>query len=50
MTKRNEIHWEPDVRKGLDDIRKLPDIKRELKEDADRRKIDGYNPSDLWRK
>lgn len=41
---------EPDVRKGLDDARKIKDIRQPLKEDADRRRIDGYNPGDTSRK
>ena len=41
------VNWEPDIQKGLDSIK---DIKQGIKDDADRRKIDGFNPSDVGQK
>jgi hypothetical protein len=40
-------NWESDIRKGMEDARNIKDKKKSIKEDADRRKIDGYNPGDL---
>lgn len=48
MTKGKDINWEPDVRKGIDTLKNIKVIKDTLKEDSDRRKIDGFNPSDLF--
>lgn len=50
MTKGKDIHWEPDIKKGIDSLKNIKDIKDSLKEDADRRKIDGFNPSDIGKK
>jgi hypothetical protein len=50
MTKRKETHWEPDIRRALDDLDRMKDLKDRLKEDADRRKIGGYNPGDTGQK
>jgi len=44
------VNWEPDVRKGLDDLQNIKDINQKLKDDADRRKIDGFNPGDVRQK
>ena len=41
-------NWEPDIRKGIDEARKIKEIKQKIKDDADRRKIDGFNPNDLF--
>ena len=40
-------NWEPDVRKGMEIALNINDIKQGFKDDADRRKIDGFNPGDL---
>ncbi len=50
MGKGRDINWEPDVRKGLDEAKNIKDLKESLKEDADRRKIDGFNPGDVGKK
>lgn len=44
------INWEPDVRKGMETVRDIKDIRQSLKDDADRRKIDGFNSGDLEHK
>ena len=44
------VNWEPDVRKGLDDLKNIKDINQSIKDDADRRKIDGFNPGDVGEK
>jgi hypothetical protein len=44
---KEQIHWEPDIKKSLDKANKIKDVNKELKNDADRRKIDGFNPGDL---
>ena len=49
MSDKN-TNWEPDIKKQFELIKNIKDIKETLKEDADRRKIDGFNPSDLLRK
>jgi len=41
------VNWEPDVRKGLNELNRMNETRRILKEDADRRKIDGFNPGDV---
>jgi len=46
---KDRVNWEPDVRKGMDKMRNIKDVKQRLKDDADRRKIDGYNPGDVGR-
>lgn len=35
------IRWESDVRKGMEDLRNMKDIKKDLKDAADNRKIKG---------
>jgi hypothetical protein len=50
MSKGKDIHWEPDVKKGMDDLKHMKERKESLKEDADRRKIDGFNPGDVSKK
>ena len=44
---KEQINWEPDINKGLDIAKNIKDLNQELKDDADRRKIDGFNPGDL---
>ncbi len=46
---KDRTNWEPDIEKGLDDAKKIKDLKKELKDDADTRKIDGSNPGDLFK-
>ena len=48
--KRKNQNWEPDIRKGLDEAKKIKENKKKIKDDADRRKIDGFNPKDLFHK
>lgn len=43
------VNWEPDVRQGMETLRNIKDIEQGLKDDADRRKIDGFNPGDIGR-
>ena len=50
MAKGKDINWEPDVKKGIETIKNIKDIKDTLKQDSDRRKIDGFNPSDVSKK
>lgn len=52
MTFKNDkkTNWEPDIKKQFDTIKQIKDIKKILKDDADRRKIDGFNPSDLFKR
>jgi len=52
MSKNSEknTNWEPDVRKGVDIARNIQDTKRDIKDDADKRKIDGFNPRDVGQK
>ena len=50
MGKEKDINWEPDIRKGIETIKTIKDSKDSLKQDADRRKIDGFNPSDVGKK
>jgi len=45
---KERTNREPDIEKGLDDAKKIKDLKKELKDDADRRRIDGFNPGDLF--
>ncbi len=47
---KQETNWEPDVKKGLDDMKNIEDINQKLKDDSDRRKIDGFNPGDIVQK
>ncbi len=47
---KQETNWEPDVRKGLEDMKNMQDINQKLKDDADHRKIDGFNPGDVGQK
>jgi hypothetical protein len=44
---RDQVNWEPDVKKGMDLEKNMKEINEKLKEDADRRKIDGFNPGDI---
>lgn len=44
---KDKVNWEPDVRKGMDTLRNIKDLNQQLKDDADRRKIDGFNPGDV---
>ena len=44
---KDQVNWEPDIRKGMDIAKDIKDLNQDLKDDADRRKIDGYNPGDL---
>jgi len=41
------VNWEPDVKKGMETLRNITDVQQGLKDDADRRKIDGFNPGDI---
>ena len=45
---KEQIHWEPDIKKGMEIAKNIKDLKHQLKDDADRRKIGGFNPSDLF--
>jgi hypothetical protein len=45
--RKEKIHWEPDIKKQLDIAKKINVLNKDLKNDADRRKIDGFNPGDL---
>ena len=49
MSKKStkNVNWEPDVRKGMQIANNNKDIKQQLKDNADRRKIDGFNPEDV---
>ena len=40
---KKHVNWEPDVRKGLDHIRNIKQIKSDLKSGWDHTKIEGYN-------
>ena len=44
MNKNNKksIHWEPDVRKGMKDVRNIKEINQKLKKVTDDHKIKGY--------
>ena len=44
------VNWEPDVRKSMEIQSNLKDINQRLKDDADRRKIDGFNAGDVGSK
>ncbi|MFH1700862.1 MAG: hypothetical protein ABIE07_09775 [Candidatus Zixiibacteriota bacterium] len=47
---KEKINWETDIKKGLEDAKNIKDIKLPLKQDSDRRKIDGFNPGDVGKK
>lgn len=40
------VNWEPDIRKGMDTAKNIKDVQEGLKDAADKRKIDGFNPAD----
>ncbi|MCJ7783836.1 MAG: hypothetical protein MUP41_07865 [Desulfobacterales bacterium] len=44
---KNQNNWEPDIKKGLDTAKKIKEMKEQIKEASDKRKIDGFNPDDL---
>jgi hypothetical protein len=44
---KDHVNWEPDVKKGMEIQENLKEINEKLKADADRRKIDGFNPGDI---
>ena len=44
---KDKVNWEPDVKKEMDIQNNMKEINEQLKADADRRKIDGFNPSDI---
>ena len=44
---KSEKNCEPDIKKGLDIAKNIKDLKKQIKDDADKRKIDGFNPGDL---
>lgn len=44
---KEQINWESDIKKGMDKAKKIKDVNKELKDDAVRRQIDGFNPGDL---
>lgn len=46
---KKETNWEPDIKKGLDISKNIKELNQQLKDDADRRKIDGFNPGDLFK-
>jgi hypothetical protein len=50
MSKDKNINWEPDVKKGMDNLKNIKSINEILKKESDNRKIDGFNPSDLIKK
>lgn len=47
MGDKGNIHWEPDIRKGMEELKNIKDIKKKVKKNADKRAIDGYNSVDL---
>ena len=47
---KEQTNWEPDVKKGLEIEKNIKEINQQLKDDADRRKIDGFNPGDVINK
>jgi len=46
MEKKHE-NWEPDVKRAKEIVENMKEIDQQLKDDAGRRKIDGFNPNDL---
>jgi hypothetical protein len=48
MTK-GKTNWEPDIKKSFNIGKNIKDLKQQQKDDADRRKIDGFNPGDLFK-
>ena len=44
---KEHVNWEPDVKKGMDIQKNMKELNEKLKADADRRKIDGFNPGDV---
>lgn len=46
---KDQTNWEPDIKKGMDIAKNIKDLNQQLKDDADRRKIDGFNPSDVFK-
>jgi hypothetical protein len=48
MSEKN-TNWEPDVKKAFNIQKNIKDREQELKNDSDKRKIDGYNPGDLYK-
>jgi len=47
--KAKNQNWETDVRKGMEQAKKTKQLREQIKEDADKRKIGGFNPGDLMR-
>ena len=47
---KEQKNWEPDIKKGLDIAKNIKELNQKIKDDADRRKIDGFNPGDLLNK
>lgn len=43
---KDQKTWEPDINKSLYIAKNIKDLNKQLKGIADRRKIDGFNPSD----
>ncbi|MHC4112461.1 MAG: hypothetical protein ACYSWZ_11935 [Planctomycetota bacterium] len=44
---KEHVDWEPDIKKATDLQKNMEELKEKLKADADKRKIDGFNPGDL---
>lgn len=47
---KEQQNWEPDVKKAKEMAENIKDLNKKLKDDADKRKIDGFNPNDLLKK
>ncbi len=45
---KDKINWEPNIKKSFEIQNNIKDINQKLKDDADKRKIDGFNPGDLF--
>ena len=37
-------NWEPDIKKSIEIAKNIKDLNQQIKDDADRRKIDGFSP------
>lgn len=48
--KDKNINWEPDIKEGMETIKDIKKINKELTDDFGRRKIDGFNPYDVGKK